>query len=456
MKVIIVFIALAVGANTPPAAGVGFEDANMWEAFDPGAAGVGDDPDGYHDAVFDGRFIYFIPYANGGYNYFGEVLRFDTAGDFSDTSSWETFDPGAQGVGSRSKGFAGGVFDGRYVYFAPWADGVGYHGEVMRYDTTASFRDPRSWEAFDAGSHGVGVDPDGYRGATYDGRYIYFAPVYNGTVFHGEMLRYDTQGAFTDVASWTTFDPGAHGVGIDPDGYGYPAFDGQYIYFSPYMNGPTYHGEVLRYDTVGSFTDADSWTTYDPGAAGLGGDLDGYAGTIYDGRYVYFVPFNNGTVYHGQVLRYDTTGDFDNLASWAVFDAATEGIGTDPTGYCNAVFDNRYIYFVPFYNSGEDHGEVLRYDTSAPFAEVTSWVTYEPYKDGICEHVGYRGGVFDGRYTYFVPAGVLYAAHGEVLRYDTQAGEAVPTVSEWGMVVMALLFLTAGTLVFLRRQAVQA
>lgn len=421
VQVSILVAILVLNVNEAAPAEDGFESVCSWKAFDPGEGGVGNDPDGYHDAVFDGRFIYFIPYANGGYSYFGEVLRFDTTGDFADTSSWATFDPGAHGVGSRSEGFAGGVFDGRYVYFVPWADSAGYHGEVMRYDTLADFQSAGSWEAFDPGSHGVGTDADGYRGAAYDGRYVYFAPVYNGTAFHGEVLRYDTQGAFAQAVSWTTFDPGAHGVGIDPDGYGYPVYDGQYIYFSPYMNGPSYHGEVLRYDTGGSFTSAASWTTYDPGREGLGGDLDGYAGTIYDGRYIYFVPFNNGTIYHGQVLRYDTTGDFATLASWAVFDAVAQGIGKDPTGYCNAVYDNNCIYFVPFYNSSEDHGEVLRYDTSSPFSEAASWAAYEPHGDRVCERLGYRGGAFDGRYVYFVPAGVLYAAHGEVLRFDTIA-----------------------------------
>ena len=38
-----------------------------------------------------------------------------------------------------------------------------------------------------------------------------------------------------------------------------------------------------------------------------------------DGRYVYFVPFHDGTDFHGRVLRYDTQGDFNTLAR----DAAT-------------------------------------------------------------------------------------------------------------------------------------
>jgi hypothetical protein len=34
----------------------------------------------------------------------------------------------------NSKGYGGGVFDGRYIYFAPNYNGVGFHGNVLRFD----------------------------------------------------------------------------------------------------------------------------------------------------------------------------------------------------------------------------------------------------------------------------------------------------------------------------------
>ncbi|NKB24592.1 MAG: hypothetical protein GKR87_09525 [Kiritimatiellae bacterium] len=76
-----------------------------------------------------------------------------------------------------------------------------------------------SWQTFDPGLNGVGTDPDEYTGGVYDGRYIYFVPLFQGT-FHGEVMRYDTQGTFTDTNSWQTFDPGSNGLGTDPDGFG--------------------------------------------------------------------------------------------------------------------------------------------------------------------------------------------------------------------------------------------
>jgi hypothetical protein len=412
---------LLLAASVCQADGTGFRNVCSWQVYDPGDHGVGNDPDGYHDAVFDGRYLYFVPYKNEGSSFSGEVLRFDTAGAFSDTASWTTYDPGAHGVGSHPDGYTSAISDGRYVYFVPWADVSGYHGEVLRYDTLAEFADTSSWIAYDPGAHGVGNDPDGYRGGAFDGRYIYFAPTYNGTRFHGEVLRLDTTGDFTDVSSWATYDAGDHGVGTDPDGYSYASFDGRYVYFSPYHNGTAYHGEVLRYDVAGGFSDAASWSTYDPGQHGVGDDPDGYPGTVFDGRYVYFVPYNNGTSYHGEVLRYDTSGDFLDVSAWATFDAKDHGVGDDPTGYCGAVFDDRYVYFVPAYNAGGDHAEVLRYDTLGEFAEASSWFAFDPKDHEVGgENRGYRGGTFDGRFVYFAPAGYP-VPHGEVLRYDTAA-----------------------------------
>ncbi|MHC4695260.1 MAG: hypothetical protein ACYTFA_00805, partial [Planctomycetota bacterium] len=63
----------------------------------------------------------------------------------------------------------------------------------------AQFDDVTNWAAFDAGEHEVGNDPDGYDGIVFDGRYVYFSPGFNGAQFHGEVLRYDTQGDFDDT-----------------------------------------------------------------------------------------------------------------------------------------------------------------------------------------------------------------------------------------------------------------
>ena len=35
----------------------------------------------------------------------------------------------------------------------------------------------------------------------------------------------------------------------------------------------------------------------------------GFTGGVFDGRYIYLVPYNNGSIF-GQITRYDTTRPF--------------------------------------------------------------------------------------------------------------------------------------------------
>ncbi|MFN8122184.1 MAG: right-handed parallel beta-helix repeat-containing protein [Thermoleophilia bacterium] len=402
-----------------PAAG-GFATAGSWQDFDADGAGIGVNPEGYEHQVFDGRYVYFVPSQRSGGRH-GEVLRYDTTGAFTDVGSWASFDAGDNGIGSDPDGYIGAVFDGRYVYFAPDDNGTARHGEVLRLDTQGDFQDAGSWDAYDPGDDGVGVDPDGYRGMTWDGRYVYLAPFNNGTGPSGEVLRYDTHAAFGAPGGWTTFDPSANGVGTDPRGFFDVFFDGRYLYFAPMSNGGGNDGEVLRYDTTASFTAAGSWTTFDPGANGVGADPDGYAAIAGDGRYLYLAPYFNGGAYSGEVLRYDTQAAFAAAGSWTVFDPSTAGLGANAVGYRTATFDGRFLYLAQDKDaSGTPAGNVLRYDTRAAFGAAGSWDLYDPGAAGVgTDPDGALGASFDGRY--------LYVSHwyngtdfsSEVLRYDT-------------------------------------
>ncbi len=355
--------------------GEGLGNISNWSHYDSNYN------DGYVGVVFDGRYVYFVPYHNGS-SYHGDVLRYDTQGAFDNISSWSHYDSG------YNDGYEGGVFDGRYIYFVPYSNGS-YHGDVLRYDTQGAFNAISSWSHYDSNYN------DGYRGGVFDGRYVYFVPNHNGSSYHGDVLRYDTQGAFDAISSWSHYDAGYN------DGYYGGVFDGRYVYFVPNSNG-SYHGDVLRYDTQGAFNAISSWSHYDAGYN------DGYYGGVFDGRYVYFVPYRNGSSTHGDVLRYDTQGAFNAISSWSHYDSNYND------GYRGGVFDGRYVYFVPDYSNGSSyHGDVLRYDTQGAFDNISSWSHYDAGYNA-----GYFGGVFDGRYIYFVPYsnGSLY---GDVLRYDT-------------------------------------
>ena len=66
-----------------------------------------------------------------------------------------------------AKKCVGAVYDGRYVYFVPYAD----THVIARYDTKGEFRRNESWQVYEAGETG-GLETIGYDGGVFDGRYV--------------------------------------------------------------------------------------------------------------------------------------------------------------------------------------------------------------------------------------------------------------------------------------------
>jgi hypothetical protein len=335
--------------------------------------------------------------------------------------------------GLQTQGFFGAVFDGRYVYFSPAFDGSVNHGRVLRYDTHGHFDDPVSWSAYDAGDTS-GLRTRGYYGAVYDGRYVTFVPRLDRNFtpeveHHSRILRYDTRGEFKEPTSWRAHDAG------DRVSHQSAAFDGRYAYFCPGYEhfqhpaeaaqstqwgnvAPTRpasvrgSGRFLRYDTHGDFDDPTSYVCYDAShTSGLVTKC--YDGAIFDGRYVYFVPLESMNV----VLRYDTQADYCHPDSWVAFDAAA-ALGLHRGWAVGAIFDGRYVYIVPY-----SDGVVVRYDTRGNFLDAGSWQTYDAGATGGLDSKGYDGAVFDGKYVYFIPfyrgRDLKTDFHACVLRYDT-------------------------------------
>ena|GEM_PF-272232 len=343
-------------------------------------------------------------------------------------NSWgkfTAFDAGKTS-GLDTTGYLGGVFDGRYVYFSPQHDTRQRHGKVLRYDTQRDFKNLTSWEAYDAGNTS-GLNTKGYYGAVFDGNYVYFVPRFDGVGYHSRVLRYDTRKAFSRSSSWEAYDAGL------PISYQSAAFDGRYIYFAPGSGQDKekgHSGKILRYDTHSPFKQKSSWSVYDAGQS-FGLKARDFDGAVFDGRYVYFVPLS-----HSVVLRYDTRKIFTEPDSWAVHDAATTGMGRCVGG----IFDGRYVYFVPYGRSRT----VVRYDTEKPFEEDTSWQSWNIGNSSDLDTVGYDGAAFDGRYIYFIP---FYNEerifHGRFLRYDTlkdfcnaQAWQAIDAGQTEGLVTI--------------------
>jgi hypothetical protein len=314
-----------------------FDDPAGWQRFDstqfdPGSCG-------FVDGVFDGRYLYLIPFFRGTHH--GQVTRYDTRLPFTDAASWAVFD--SMTVHPNSKGFVSGCFDGRYLYLAPYQlDLSTQHGQITRFDTQGNFADPASWQVFDTAS--VHPDSRGFHSAVTDGDYVYFVPyLRGGKQYSGLLLRLDRRLPFDSVDAWqsmdlTTIDPGCRGFvgGVCHDGM---------LYLAPYMDGDDRHGRVARYDTRRPLTDAGAWTVFD--CAKFDPGSRGFFGAVCDGGHLYLVPHCRGVgQYHGQLTRLDLSKKFDDPASWSMCDLGK----VDPAcrGFIGGALKDGYLYLAPF------------------------------------------------------------------------------------------------------------
>ena len=406
-----VFQAL-VSQWTPP------DSMDRFAAYD--AAGTdGLNSTGYFGAVFDGRYVYFVPEQHGDSSTHGVVLRYDTHRNFKDRGAYQAYDAGMTD-GLETRGFYGAVCDGRYVYFVPRQIGVDkYHSRILRLDTQGEFKDPASWAAFDVG------EEHSQQSAAFDGRYIYFCPGFHGDPakedqYSGRVIRYDTKAEFKERASYTSIDISEF-LGDEAACFDGGAFDGRFVYFVP-----LYTKHVVRYDTRGEFHDRSSWQVFDGGKVGMGMNV----GAVFDGKYLYFCAYT-----HGNIVRFDTRGDFLDPAFWSSYNAEQTG-GVATSGFDGGFFDGRFVYFQPFKYIGpigpgkrevKFHSHYLRYDPSKPFDDEAAWQAYDASRTDELHSVGYNGGAFDGRYFYAAPwqqgrdpqQEGQFITHGIVLRCDT-------------------------------------
>ena len=185
-------------------------------------------------AVFDGQYVYFIPVHERQQRRTASSCDTTHMGPSKAGAPAVTFDVGT--LGTNVVGFAGGAFDGRYVYMAPSAQTVGV---VPRFDTRGNFTDPSSWSTFDTSP--VQSNSGGFVGAAYDGRFVYLIP-YLAEHYDGVVLRYDTTLSFNGVASWSTFDT------TTVSDVGRPGSPGRSSTGSTSTSFPTGSVSVLRFD----------------------------------------------------------------------------------------------------------------------------------------------------------------------------------------------------------------
>ena len=201
--------------------------------------------------------------------------------------------------------------------------------------------------------------------------------------------------------------------GLDTKGYFGAVSDGRYVYFAPQCNASQErHGQVLRYDSRGGFNDPESWQGYDAGCTD-GLNTKGYYGVVHAGDHIYFVPRTDGVTLHSRILRYDRREEFRDPGSWEAYD-----IGR--TMACqSAAYDGRYIYLSPGYEGdSRETGKALRYDTRGGFKDPDSYVIFDAGNTDGLDSKNYDGATFDGRFVYYSPLN----ERGIVLRHDTRAG----------------------------------
>ncbi|HEY1814438.1 MAG TPA: hypothetical protein VGG74_18930 [Kofleriaceae bacterium] len=370
----------------------------------------------YAGGAYDGHYVYFAPFVGVNsaqqYTTTGIVARFDPGADFTSAVARTTFDTTT--IDPNAQGYRGAVFDDRYVYFVPYVIGMPFggtltnNGVIARFDSTGTFTDPAAWTAFDVASLPSGGA--GFRGATFDGRYVYLPEAQD------DVIRYDTSGDLTATTSWTSYDVaiGTSSPDLAMDG---AVFDGRYIYFIPGDSTTV----IARYDTTADFSTATSWTAFD--VAGASPHAAGFIGGAFDGRYLYLAP-SLGT----PIVRYDTQGDFATVGSWSTFDPSPLGRTSDggsgaTLGFQAAGFDGRYIYFVPSVDeptssASEDSGQVIVYDTTGEFSEAGAWSSFDT-RTLDTYAADYFGAVFDGRYMYFPPSSI----DGAAARFDASPAD---------------------------------
>ncbi|MBI5497880.1 MAG: laminin G domain-containing protein [Deltaproteobacteria bacterium] len=364
---------------------------------------------------FDGRYLYFPPWGH------TRVLRVDTKVPWGATGSTTVFDLGTLPGGPFTH-FAGTITVGRYVYFQQHHDGTQYVRRFLRLDARGDFTAASSWVT---GDWSTPTNADVYLGACTDGRDVYAAPELtvpagspSATGGSAVVVRQSTANPalFADPSSRTVVDVAALYPGTAASGFVGCVSDGRYVYFMPWWSPLLgFHGRVLRLDTEVDLQTAAAWSVLDL-TPWTGGSMGSHGG-IFDGRYVYILPYGRPLF-----LRLDTTVPFGSRGGVTTMDLAALAPGRSFRG---AVHDGRFIRFVAE-GSQTVAGLMLRYDTTRSFTSTLAWAVEDSPTSAV--DAQYTGGVFDGRNVWWAPSAWGAATAGRLVRLDTR-----PEGSAWGL-----------------------
>jgi hypothetical protein len=320
----------------------GLSDPTAWSHYAvlPNIVAAGGSSAGvytYLGGAFDGRYVYLAPFGTNTY-----ALQYDTQGTFTSGAAWSAFpttvlDPNAD--------YWGVVSDGRHAYFIPNATTTIVAYDALSADAGSGFSAPSSWSSYDLGT---GADYGGFWGGLYDGQYLYLAP-FTGNV----ASRYDTTLPLGMATSWNLGVNGFdfyHNEQISPPHFWGSAFDGSRLYLLPYK---TQGLTIAAYTMPGAFADDSSWATCALAhlTGSTGGGTPGFVGAAYDGQRIFLAPAgktaNGGPL---PIIEYDTTQPLcptDLASAYTAFDPTSVPGGKNAQGFEGAAFDGQYVYFVP-------------------------------------------------------------------------------------------------------------
>lgn len=362
---------------------------------------------GYSSVVSDGNYLYLIPLNND--SFFGEVARFDLKKDFCDPGSWSFFD--TQALDPRSGGYIGALFDGRCLYLIPHCN-RDFHGVVARYDTTSAFTDPSSWDFQDTQQFNGGSR--GFVSGAFDGKYLYFAPYRTALDdYSGLVTRYDVAGGFSEPGSWEFFDVSELGSSLR--GFHGAIFHKGFIIFVPYAREDrTFHGNLVRYQTSGLFADSDSWSFID--LEGINPRARGFVGGTSLGGSIYLAPYFDGRDRSGLVAigHAFSGGDVAN-SDWHFVDA--EVFHPQSRGFFGAIAVGEAVYFIPHCLDGEVyHGLLTKMDSEIDSISSRAW-SFRDIREIDRLTGGFMGGVFAEGWIYLAPfENSPGSRHGRVAR----------------------------------------
>ena len=335
----------------------------------------------------------------------------------SKVNNWERMSMStAQGAVSLDISYFNNMFDGRYIYYCP------YNADTfLRFDTQGtSFATAGNWERVSMSTVAGAMVNAAYPEAVFDGRYVYYA-TFSALTF----LRFDTKGtSFTTTADWSQMSVStAQGAAAVTLGYYSVSYDGRYVYYSPF-NSDTF----MRFDTQGtSFTTVADWQKMNMSTAQGGVVLNSaYIKTIFDGKYIYFTPFNSDTF-----LRFDTQGtSFTTADDWQKMNMSTaQGAIDGDSAFLGSIFDGRYIYYCP-----RSADTFLRFDTQGTsFATAGDWeqMSMSTAQGGVAIQTAFSNIAFDGRYVYYSPIN-----SDTFVKFDTQ-GTSFTTAGDWQKMSMS-------------------